>query len=154
VFAEDGLEDTGQAESALTVTSIGFVNDGDGNRYSMLLEWEPEGGVFVVTVPELPGRWTHGSTYEEAVRHGQEVIELWIDSARKANERIPPPRHFDLDSIETADVAHFTMTGDDDEDALPYQERIVAQMLARVEEARRAPVGLAWRGATDLAPSG
>lgn len=104
----------------------------------MHLEWEPEGGVFVVTVPELPGCWTDGSTYEEAIRHGQEVIELWIASAGKANEQIPLPRRFDLDSIKSTDVSHFTMTGDDDEDSFPYQERVVELMLARVEEARRA----------------
>ncbi len=27
----------------------------DFAHYSMIIEWEPEGGVFVVTVPELPG---------------------------------------------------------------------------------------------------
>ena len=36
-------------------------------RYSMVIQWEPQGGVFVVTVPELPGCRTHGATYEEAV---------------------------------------------------------------------------------------
>lgn len=108
------------------------------NHYSMVLEWEPEGGVFVVTVPKLPGCRTHGRTYEEAIKHGQEVVELWIDSAREAGESVPAPRVFDLDSIDGDDVSHFVMTGDDDDDALPYQERTVREMVARVKAAERA----------------
>ncbi len=65
----------------------------------MIIEWEPEGQVYVVTVPELPGCRTHGKTYEEAVKHGQEVIELWVDSAREDGLPVPVPRYFDLDSI-------------------------------------------------------
>ena len=74
----------------------------DYDHYSMVLEWEPEGGVYVVSVPELPGCRTHGSTYEETVKHGQEVIELWIDSTREDGFPVPPPRYFDLDSIGAA----------------------------------------------------
>ena len=68
-------------------------------RYSMAIEWEPEGGVFVVTVPELPGCRTHGETYEEAVQQGQEAIEGWIDALRHWGRPVPSPRFFDLDSI-------------------------------------------------------
>lgn len=107
-------------------------------RYSMMLEWEPEGGVFVVTVPELPGCRTHGKTYEEAVKHGQEVIELWIDAARDEGDPIPPARYFDLDSIDVTGQNSLMLTGDDEDDALPYQERTVSLMVAKVEQARRA----------------
>jgi predicted RNase H-like HicB family nuclease len=117
---------------------VGHDEHEDGH-YSMILEWEPEGGVYVVTVPELPGCRTHGRTYEEAVKHGQEVIELWIDSARDAGDPIPQPRYFDLDSIDGAVQARVVLTGDDEDDALPYQERTVRAMLARLEDARRAP---------------
>jgi predicted RNase H-like HicB family nuclease len=65
-------------------------------RYSMIIEWEPVGGVYVVTVPELPGCRTHGRTYEEAVQQGQEVIEGWIDAMRHWGHEIPPPRFYDL----------------------------------------------------------
>jgi predicted RNase H-like HicB family nuclease len=60
------------------------------SRYSMLIEWSPEDGVYIVTVPELPGCRTHGSTREEAVRMGEEVIELWLEGDGPA----PPPRTF------------------------------------------------------------
>ena len=63
-------------------------------HYSMLIEWDPDGLIYVVTVPELPGCRTHGDTYEEAVKHGQEAIESWIDAARAWGNPIPKPRVF------------------------------------------------------------
>ena len=68
-------------------------------QYSMILEWEPQGRVYVLTVPELPGCRTHGETREEAVKNGREVIELWIDAAREDGDPIPPPKHFDLNPV-------------------------------------------------------
>jgi predicted RNase H-like HicB family nuclease len=74
-------------------------------RYSMIIEWEPVGEVYVVTIPELPGCRTHGRTYEEAVQQGQEAIEGWIDAKRHWGRIIPPPRFYDLgDWQETADI--------------------------------------------------
>ena len=61
-------------------------------HYSMILEWDPRDSIFVVTVPELPGCRTHGKTYEEAVKQGQEAIEGWIDAARAWGDPVPPPR--------------------------------------------------------------
>ena len=69
-------------------------------RYSMILEWEPEGGVYVVTVPELPGCQTHGATLIEAVKQGRDAIESWIDVARELGRPVPPPRHFALDPVD------------------------------------------------------
>ena len=60
--------------------------------YSMVLEWDPDDGIYVVRVPELPGCVSHGSTYEEAVAQGRLAIESWIDAARADGEPIPPPR--------------------------------------------------------------
>jgi predicted RNase H-like HicB family nuclease len=68
-------------------------------RYSMIIEWEPEGAVYVVTVPELPGCRTHGETYEEAVQQGQDAIEGWIEAMRHWGRPVPGPRFFNLDSI-------------------------------------------------------
>lgn len=108
------------------------------DHYSMLLEWEPQGRVYIATVPELPGCRTHGRSLEEAVKHGQEVIELWLETARDAQEAIPPPRSFDLDSIGSSSVGQLILTGDDDDDALPYQERTVQRLVSLVDEARRS----------------
>ena len=62
------------------------------DHYSMIIEWDPEDQIYVVMVPELPGCRTHGETYEDAVKHGQEAIESWIDAARAWGNPIPKPR--------------------------------------------------------------
>ena len=61
-------------------------------HYSMTIEWDPDDHIYVVQVPELPGCVTHGDTYEEAVRQGQDAIESWIDAARADGTPIPAPR--------------------------------------------------------------
>ena len=63
-------------------------------HYSMIIEWDDEGKIFVVTVPELPGCRTHGRTYEVALKQGQEANEGWIMTAKADNAPIPPARNF------------------------------------------------------------
>ena len=63
-------------------------------RYSMRIEWSDEDQAYIVTIPELPGCVTHGSTYEEAVRQGKDAIESWVDVARELGRPIPQPRVF------------------------------------------------------------
>jgi antitoxin HicB len=65
-------------------------------HYSMLIEWSEEDQAFLVTLPEwadsvvMPA--THGSTYSEAVHHGQEVLKMLIDSALQDGDSLPPPK--------------------------------------------------------------
>ncbi len=61
-------------------------------RYSMTIEWSDEDESFVVAVPELPGCTTHGATYAEAVRQGEDAIITWPQTARAWGDPIPPPR--------------------------------------------------------------
>ncbi len=63
-------------------------------RYSMIIEWSEEDQAYIVTVPELPGCRTHGVTYEEAVRQGQDAIASWIEARRAGGRPIPAPRVF------------------------------------------------------------
>ena len=63
-------------------------------HYSMTIEWSDEDDAFIVTVPELPGCITHGATYAEAVRQGEDAIGSWLDAARSGGRPIPEPRHF------------------------------------------------------------
>ena len=58
----------------------------------MIIQWSDEDQIYIVTVPELPGCRTHGSTYEEAVKQGQDAIESWIMAALTDNDPVPPPR--------------------------------------------------------------
>ena len=61
-------------------------------HYSMNIQWHEGDQIYVVTVPELPGCQTHGKTYEEAIRQGQDAIDSWIMVAKELGRPIPPPR--------------------------------------------------------------
>ncbi len=61
-------------------------------HYSMFIQWSDEDKAYIVTVPELPGCRTHGETYEEAVRQGQDAIATWIEGSKELGLPIPPPR--------------------------------------------------------------
>jgi len=61
-------------------------------KQNMLIQWDADDQIYVVTVPELPGCMTHGMTYEEAVRQGQDAIATWIDGSLERGLPIPPPR--------------------------------------------------------------
>ncbi len=63
-------------------------------RYSMIIEWSDEDAVHIVTVPELPGCVTHGTTHEDAVRQGEDAIASWIEAARAWGRPVPAPRVF------------------------------------------------------------
>lgn len=60
-------------------------------QYSMVIQWDNEDKIYIISVPELPGCRTHGRTYEEAIHNALEVIDLWIEAAQKVGEPIPPP---------------------------------------------------------------
>jgi antitoxin HicB len=65
-------------------------------HYSMLIEWSEEDQAYLVTLPEWANRVmmpaTHGSTYSEAVQHGQEVLEMLMNSALQGGEPLPSPK--------------------------------------------------------------
>jgi predicted RNase H-like HicB family nuclease len=52
-----------------------------------------EDGVFVATVPSLPGCVSQGPTRDEALRNVREAIEGYVESLRERNEPIPPSIH-------------------------------------------------------------
>ena len=60
-------------------------------HYSVIIQWSERDQAYLVNVPELPGCHTHGETYEEALQNALEVIELWIEAARKDGWPIPQP---------------------------------------------------------------
>ena len=69
------------------------------SRYRMLIEWSEEDQVFVVTLPEFPCNRTHGTTYEEAAKYGQEVLDLLIDTWGREGRPRPPPRLFVSEAV-------------------------------------------------------
>ena len=68
------------------------------SRYSMVIEWSEEDQAFLVTLPEWSGLvntpTTHGDTYEEAVRNGNEVLELLIESTLEDGDPLPQPKMY------------------------------------------------------------
>jgi predicted RNase H-like HicB family nuclease len=55
--------------------------------YSMVIVWSDEDDCYLVHLPDFPEQRfrTHGETYEEAAKNGQEVLELLLE-----DEYFPP----------------------------------------------------------------
>ncbi len=51
-------------------------------QFKVLIE-QDEDGVFVASVPAIPGCHTQGDTYEEAIRNIKETIELCLEESRE-----------------------------------------------------------------------
>ena len=62
------------------------------NRYELIIYWSKDDNSFVVEVSELPGCMADGQTYAEAVKNAEEIIDEWIETARKLGRPIPEPR--------------------------------------------------------------
>jgi predicted RNase H-like HicB family nuclease len=66
------------------------------SRYSMIVQWSDEDGLFLVTIPEFGDRvvmpCTHGKTRSEAIHKGEEVIEMYLEAWEAEGESIPEPR--------------------------------------------------------------
>ncbi len=62
-------------------------------KYSMLIEWSEEDGVFVVSLSEWgPYAKTHGATYEEAATAGREAPDMLIESRKAEGGSLSEPR--------------------------------------------------------------
>lgn len=53
-------------------------------NFRVLIE-QDENGVFVASVPSIPGCHTQGGTYEESLKNIKEAIELCLEVAKKDN---------------------------------------------------------------------
>ncbi len=57
--------------------------------FKVILEWDDETQVYVVTVPALPGCVTQGNNRKEALERIQEAIEGHIEALNIIGEPIP-----------------------------------------------------------------
>ena len=62
------------------------------HKFEIILYWSDEDRAFVAEVPELPGCMAHGNSQEEALRHVNDAMQLWIDTAREFGDPIPEPK--------------------------------------------------------------
>jgi len=60
-------------------------------RYRMEIAWSDEDDAYLVTVPDLPGCMTHGTTYAGAAARGENAIASWLAGARHWGRPIPLP---------------------------------------------------------------
>ncbi len=58
-------------------------------KYRVLIE-EDEDGIFVASVPELPGCISQGKTRDEAINNIKDAVLGYLISLKKHNEPIPP----------------------------------------------------------------
>jgi len=70
------------------------------NHYHVLLERDPEAGVWVTYVPTLNGLSTFGETRELALANAREAILGYLEAAEK--EGIPIPEAAELVDLEVA----------------------------------------------------
>jgi predicted RNase H-like HicB family nuclease len=57
-------------------------------HYEMVITWSDQDSCYLVHLPDFPEQHyrTHGETYEEAAKNGQEVLELLLE-----DDRLPHP---------------------------------------------------------------
>lgn len=50
-------------------------------RYEMVIGWSGEDDCYLVHLPDFPEQTyrTHGNSYEEAARNGQEILQLLLE---------------------------------------------------------------------------
>ena len=70
------------------------------SRYSMIVQWSDEDQLFLVTISEFAERvvmpCTHGKTREQAIRNGEEVIQMYLEAWQAEGEPIPEPNTLQL----------------------------------------------------------
>lgn len=59
-------------------------------RYIAVVDGKP--GAYGVTIPDLPGCTSGGSTTDEALRNAVEAVRLWAKDAIADGEEFPQPR--------------------------------------------------------------
>jgi predicted RNase H-like HicB family nuclease len=65
------------------------------SHYSMVIQWSDEDGKYIVSFPEWgDNTHTHGATYDEAVRNGQDVLADLIALWQHEGRALPQPQVF------------------------------------------------------------
>lgn len=57
--------------------------------FTIILEPEPDGSAYNVSVPALPGCFTYGATVEEAIERAKEAIALNVECLLGDGEPVP-----------------------------------------------------------------
>mgnify|MGYP001093540327 CR=1 FL=1 len=57
-------------------------------NFQIVIE-QDEDGVYVASVPSLPGCYTQGDTFEEALKNIEDVIEMVVQELKEERKQIP-----------------------------------------------------------------
>ena len=69
------------------------LEDGPVNRYSIIVFWSEEDGVWIADAPDLKSCSAFGATPEEAVAELRGAMDAWLQAAREAGLPIPQARY-------------------------------------------------------------
>jgi len=61
-------------------------------KYEIIIFWSEEDEAFIAEVPELPGCKADGTTYQEALKNAEQIIDEWIETAIELGRPIPQPK--------------------------------------------------------------
>ena len=64
----------------------------NNHKYEIIIYWSEEDEAFIAEVPELAGCAADGSTYYEALKNVDVIIEEWIETAKNLGRPIPEPK--------------------------------------------------------------
>ncbi len=62
-------------------------------RYHINVFWHPDDRCWIADVPDLRPCSTRGETPVQAVNAVQSAIELWLETAKAADQPVPEPRY-------------------------------------------------------------
>ena len=73
-------------------------------RYTIIIQWSDEDDAYVVTLPEWEetGEYfvrTHGETYDEALRNGEDLLAELIAQAQADGNPLPQPKVFGVATV-------------------------------------------------------
>jgi predicted RNase H-like HicB family nuclease len=74
------------------------------DRYGMVIQWSDEDNCYLVHLPEFSWQQfhTYGKSYEEAAKHGQEVIKSLIEWYEEQGKPLSEPITFPQKPLKVA----------------------------------------------------
>ena len=61
-------------------------------QFAVVLIWDPREQVWNVSVPAIPGCFTWGATFEDALRQAEEAIDVNLEDMIMRGEPLPEPQ--------------------------------------------------------------
>jgi predicted RNase H-like HicB family nuclease len=62
------------------------------HKYEIIIYWSADDNAFIAEAPELAGCMADGSSYSEAVKNIEVIIDEWIETAKIMDRAIPAPK--------------------------------------------------------------